>query len=780
MNDEENLPIDFKLRDQDNGNTPGGGDDVRQPKWVLSGKKLNDRKDQLLSDIDKIKMVWDKNSFSELPHALKVTFIDKAKANTHQKKIISIFEVGKNTGQIGFINKESLIMKVSSKENLKEIKKNLSDIKKNVSPISAITKIELFKPELKIVNFSEAYKLIPLDYSDSSLNEKVIKIIKNCLNEHNIENKLISYGSNNKAVRITTVTEDSLKFIRTLPVRSIEPISKANTSFENINESMDDIPDLLSFDSKGEYPIIGLLDTGVDQNKLTKNWVIRGNGCNYEPDELDTKHGTYIATLLIHGDTFNKYYGNKNKDSSINGCKIVEVPIVPKGGAEEQVLIANIRNAIEKNPTVHIWNLSVSLKYEISNNEFSQFAMELDSIQKKYNVIICKSAGNDAQFFSKKQVGRLNVGAESIRALTVGSMNRNTDKFKYTIKDLPAKYSRRGPGPASIVKPDLTHFGGDYFAKKSGPSQRADFEQVSDTSSINGEKLIHRVGTSFSTPKVAKNIAELDLLTNHIYDLLTLKALEVHSAEYFGNPSLKLQNRLEYLGYGKPTNAKDTIFDPSYASTLILRGKLEKGQRIDIMEFPYPENLIEKGYYTGQIKITLAYDPILLPNMGTEYCQSNLDIKFGTYDKKETPTAFMQRYNPIQRSGTFNLLLYNNYSKRSMKNNSKYANERFLLKYGQKFHPIKKFAFDLSDLQHGKKANLSSDKHWFLFLEGHYRDYAEKHLNKSDLNIPYSLIITIEDPKRKTQVYNSTINALDKNSFNYDIIKINNNIKLYN
>lgn len=775
MDNEKNLPINVALREQDIGNTVGNGGGEDKTKWLLSGEKLNRRKEQLISDIDKINSEWDKTLFDGLPHALKVTFINEALANTHQSKIIPMFDDDKKNNQIGFIGVNSLIIKVNTKKNLERIRNNFLDTLKNLHAISAITKIKLFEPQVKLVNYDNEYKLIPLDYNDSKLNEKALEIIKKHLNEHNIKNELILFGSNIKIFKISSITMESLKFIRTLPIRSIEPIAKVDVSSLNINKSLVSKFKLQSFDPKLDYPVIGLLDTGVANNKLTKNWVIRGKGCHYSSNDLDTSHGTYIATLLIHGNTFNKI-----NDYSINGCKIVDVPVVPNFNITECELINNIEDAVKDNSKVRIWNLSMGIEVEISDNEFSPFAIELDHIQKKYNVIICKSAGNDKDFFSKKQVGKISIGAESIRSLTVGSMNRNTDKYNYTIKNLPAKYSRRGLGPASIVKPDLTHFGGDLFAKTSKPSKSTEFEQVSDTASIDGIKLIHSVGTSFSTPKITKNIAELDLFTNHKYDLLTLKALEVHSAKYIGNPPLSVQKRLEYLGYGKPTNAGDTIFKPSFASTLILRGVLKKGRNIDIMDFPYPTALIKNGYYTGRIKITLAYDPILFSNQGVQYCQSNLEIKFGTYDHKKNNSGRLLKFNPISREDSINILLNREFGKRIMKKNTEYADERTLIKYGQKYHPIKKYVFDLAELRNSFKKYLLSNKHWYLFLEGHYRYYAINCLDKKDLFIPYSLIITIEDPKQEAQVYNSTVASLQSNNFIHNNILINNHINLIN
>ena len=704
---------------------------------------------------------------------MKAVSIEKAQANTHQSQIVSMFTVGENTGQVGFIDERSLILKIDSKVKLKAIRDNFTNLKKNVHPISALTKIEMFKPKIRKLNENSAYKLIPLTYDDPNLDELAIDTIRSCLNDKSITNELVTYTSDIKIIKIPAITTDSLKFIRTLPIRAVEPIQKVSSPFRSVDDlSVDDF-ELQKFEPNQKYPLIGLLDSGVDYNPWTEGWVTRGKGCTYNEKDLDTSHGTYIATLLIHGSA---------QDTSIEGCRIVDVPVVSNRGADEDRLIQNIRTAIEKNPEVRIWNLSVSIKSEISENEFSPFACALDQIQRDKKVIICKSAGNDSEFMKKGSAGKLSIGAESIRAITVGSLNRKSDKFAYTIENKPALYSRHGPAPASIVKPDVVHFGGDLFANCSHPKNFKDFTQVSDTASTDGENLTHHVGTSFSTPKVAKNLAELYLLTNKAYALLTLKALEIHSANYLEKPALEAQKRLNYLGYGKPANASHTIFSPSFAGTLILQGNLLKGQTIDIMDFPFPKALIKNNYYTGRIKITLAYDPILIQSQGSEYCQSNLEIKFGTYDHKQNTIDFLSRFNPLKRVGSFNTLLPSHYGKRLIEQNSDYADERTLIKYGQKYHPMKKYAFDLAELRPSLSHCVSADKHWFLFLEGHYRGYAEKNAlrHQKNLSIPYSLIITIEDPDRQASVYDSILHELNVNNFVHSNVSVDNSIHLSN
>ncbi|MCT3288307.1 S8 family peptidase [Lactiplantibacillus pentosus] len=777
MADSDFPVIRFSPRQQDNGKTPGGGDKANVS-WLLTGDELLTRSKHLVSEIDELKANWDETNIEGLPHVLKVDLIEKALANTHQRYIVPMFIVGDNTGQIGFSGDTSLVIKIDSKEKLETVKNNLADTNKNAAQISALTAVQFYVPTIKPKTKESPYKLNPLNFGDDILNKRAVQIIADALNSKDINYNLVHYTTNLPVFKLDDVTSDSLKFIKTLPIKSAEPLEKLTNPFR----SLDGLPlkykdKITPFDESTDYPIIGLLDSGVDKNSLTEHWVTRGNGCQYSDSELNCAHGTYIATLLIHGDNFSDTH-----DSSIRGCEIIDVPVIPANGTDEITLINNIRTAIKENSSIRVWNLSISLDGEIKSDEFSDFAIALDEIQQTSNVIICKSAGNDPSFYMKQNASHLSIGAESIRSVTVGSLNRNSDPFDYTKKNFPAPYSCVGPAPSSLVKPDLTHFGGDLFASKHNPTDRTDFKEVSDTATSDGFKLIHKVGTSFSTPKVAKNIAELDLLTHNQYSPLALKALAIHSAKYYETPNLDTQQRLNTLGYGKPDNAGIALFGSSYSSTMILEGNLQKGNRIDIMEFPYPDALIKNGRYTGKIKVTLLYDPILIANQGAEYCQSNLEIRFGTYDKKMNATDYMRRFNPLKRDDSFNTLLKSKYGKRKIEINARYANERTLIVYGQKYHPVKKYAFDLAELRDSYLSSLDAERHWFLFLEGHYRLFAEKEAlqKQKNLSTPFTLIITIEDPDQSAPVYNSTIQSLDNNNFVHNTVEINNRIHLSN
>lgn len=242
--------------------------------------------------------------------------------------------------------------------------------------------------------------------------------------------------------------------------------------------------------------------------------------------------------------------------------------------------------------------------------------------------------------------------------------------------------------------------------------------------------------------------------------------------------TVPVTERAKQVGFGIPKNVPDIIYNSPYEATLILRDSLAKGDKIDIMDFPMPQCLLKDGYYTGQIIATLVYDPVLDPSQGIEYCQSNIDVKFGSYDtKEERDTSKRHILNPVGRKGSQNLLLGTVYSKNKMKEkSSEFAlKERLLIQYADKYYPVKKYAVDLSELMEKKKIEyLSPDKKWFLFLQGVYRDHIERmaQIESFALTQEFCLILTIRDPNQKEHVYDEVTQKLDEYNFWHSNIRV--------
>lgn len=770
---DKNPILNFNPREFDSGKTPGGGN-TDKPSWTLKEQELAMRAERLSSEIDGLNVSWDDNEKYGFSKLIDIEFIEKAKAKSHQKKILDLFSGSGGVRQVGMSSEFTMTLKIKNADDFRIIKEKLSDPERNDVSISAIQQIQSFEPIFNTSGKSAIYKVSLIDYLIENENKGAYCLIEKRLTEHKIDFSALRYG-NKPVIEIREDNLDKLTFIKQLPIKSLEPMEETPPfRFQSI-KGMPDVP-LLEFDPTKRYPLIGLMDSGVTQNKYTKGWVTRGNGCQYEENNLDTTHGTYISTLLIHGDRLNNY-----SDSESVGCIIIEVPIVPKKAITEVELVGNIERAVQQNPEIDIWNLSVSLSGEISENRFSDFSIELDRIQAENNVLFFKSAGNDDSFYRGGQAGKLSIGAETIHGVTVGAMNRASDNFGFTKAEYPAPYLRRGRGPASIIKPDLSFYGGDVFATKKNPTQYVDFATIGEMGFGANEEEIYQVGTSFSTPKVAKIAAEIaDYLEMEDFNPLLIKALLIHSASYSNNLLISEEDKIEKLGFGKPKPVSNIVFSSLGSSTLLLKGELEKGKNIDILNFPFPKTMVENGKFKGRLTATLVYNPYLEGELGSEYCQSNLQFKLGTYDNIVPVEGRFAVFNPYKREGSKNIFLNSIYSKKKINQNTQFGTERLQIKYGDKYYPVKKYTYDLKELSPTNEKYITEDKKWYLFLEGQYRNFVQDKYDglEKGLAMEYCLLISITDPEEDVDVYTGIVQSLEENNFVYNEVQVGANIQV--
>lgn len=143
------------------------------------------------------------------------------------------------------------------------------------------------------------------------------------------------------------------------------------------------------------------------------------------------------------------------------------------------------------------------------------------------SVLICKSAGNCENFKQRAPKSEITKSADTVEVLLLVQLLLSQNLTEDSAKNNPSSFSRKGPGPSSIIKPDLTHFGGDAGLDN---RNRLTINPIKSFS-ING-KVSKNVGTSFSTPRVTAIAAGLNFKLNEVFNPTLLKALIIHSAKY--------------------------------------------------------------------------------------------------------------------------------------------------------------------------------------------------------------------------------------------------------
>lgn len=770
--DEKNLPIRFfSMRDNDERKTEGAGDsDI--PNWV-DRDAIPQKQTLFISTMNGMAAkLSEKNKQSNfLPSVLTLHLNGNALAKGHRENIAHIFNDKGAINLIGVTGKDKVMVKINTPIEANRIAKRISSLRtgdKTYLGVAAIDEIDEFTPIVEEdLNLDGVIKIKLINYFDRELNGLLIKSFEKSCDDNGINCTRCKYSSELIAYRGQGITTDQLTFLR---------------NFEGV-QSISDMP-VLEFDEDSiqyaedvaikkpqdgiNYPVVGILDSGIARIPHLAPWLCEDKATSFTDEDTDQKHGTFVSGIVEYGD---ELIGKECAGGQ--GCKLYDATVISKyyKTMYEDEVISNIREAISHKPDIKIWNMSIGTNLTADEQEFSDYAKELDSIQDEFDVLIVKSAGNCENL--PVPVSRIAIPADSVRSLVVGSIAHKKREFDRADENCPSPFSRKGRGPAHIIKPEVVSYGGNAGVTDDGEITETPVLSFTPDGSITG-----KAGTSFSTPRVTAIVAGLQMKIGEAFSPLLAKALIIHSAHYPAEMKMEIGDKLKYAGFGLPASSNKILYNDKYETTLILQDTLEKGHFIEILDFPYPQSMVdENGYLYGNIQVTLVSKPMLNASQGAEYCQSNIKVMFGTYDSKTLrDTSKRNIKNPIGAEGRKNLLGSSLYGTKAHRDtDTPYASERMLVDYGDKFQPIKKWNVDLSELTQGKKDDfLKTPKSWYLKIEGLYRQFIEdlKGSNDEAISQEFCLIITIRDNKRQHEVYDEVTKQLDLNGFVYSPVRV--------
>lgn len=386
-------------------------------------------------------------------------------------------------------------------------------------------------------------------------------------------------------------------------------------------------------DPAGEHGVVGVIDSGTDpRNRRLQAWVLDRVPIVAATDQ-DNEHGSFVAGLVANSRALN--HGNQKFPGARS--YIIDVVALDKNGEiHEYDLIRVIDLAVRRFRKVRVWNLSLGQETECVDHRFSMLGMKLDSIAKKHNVLFVIAAGNYegaplSTWPLRKESpvdDRICPPADSMRNLTVGSLAHISNAATCSPIDSPSPFTRRGPGPHFLIKPELSHYGGNCDA-----DSRCDQSGVLSLDATG--HLVESMGTSFACPLVSTLAAnlfhELDMPAEQASPSL-VKAMLVHSA--FINSVPLDSTEVPYRGIGRPSDAADVLHCTQSSATVVIHVPLVERQRFRKEEFPIPPCLkIQKIGLQAEIFMTLAYDPPTDGRFGIEYCRCNMNASLGTVQR---------------------------------------------------------------------------------------------------------------------------------------------------
>lgn len=354
----------------------------------------------------------------------------------------------------------------------------------------------------------------------------------------------------------------------------------------------------VKIDSPMNEPTIGVIDTLFDENVYFSEWVENHDVLNEVEKELTKndlrEHGTEVSSIIVDGPRMNPLLDDgcgrfKVRHFGVCGDRISTVRLVKK-----------IKDIVDRNPDIHVWNLSMGTDEEISKNFVSFDGAFLDELQAKKNIVFVVSGTNDNR---KNKKGLLKVGspADSLNSIVVNSVRRNGN---------PASYSRMGKVLSFFNKPDISYYGGDFD------------ERIKAYSPVSGESYVY--GTSFAAPWISRKLC-------YLIDVMGIpreiaKAMIIDSAAGWDYKKSTYKKK-DIIGYGVvPIDIHKVMSSDDDEIKFYVYGSSES-YKTSNYRIPVPKDSENKYPYLG--RATLCYFPECSRSQGIDYTNRELSLSFG-------------------------------------------------------------------------------------------------------------------------------------------------------
>lgn len=137
--------------------------------------------------------------------------------------------------------------------------------------------------------------------------------------------------------------------------------------------------------------------------------------------------------------------------------------------------------------------------------------------------------------------------------------------------------------------------------------------------------------------------------------------------------------------------------------------------------------------------MTVVNKWLLNEKQSGEYCRSDINVLFGTYDsekEQDVSQTIIKNLRGLDKAQ--NILLDSLYSAaaKGIHPVTRFERECVFAKYRKKYHPAKKYTVDLVDMTPSNKEKfLLSNRKWHLKIESLYREFIECDVMKKGLQL---------------------------------------------
>ena len=400
------------------------------------------------------------------------------------------------------------------------------------------------------------------------------------------------------------------------------------TSFFRLTEpdSTPAIPANLQLNPKvnlDELPAVVVLDDGVTfPAGLQSLVVVQRTAPGVVTAGTPGLHGTPVASRAAFADL--------GRQKAVGGfltprARIIDARIIGSDKLTTDNLIQRIQWAVrEFAPMAKIFNLSYNAKHPIDGITMSSIGIELDLLTERYGVRFTISAGNhtdDWYYGSLKDLycdndTRISEPADAMLGITVGAIVGKTHQGCMSRKNEIAPYSRRGPGFQGFFKPDLVAYGASVFPR----GKTIDDEYGT---CLNEQGYCISAGTSFTAPAVAGDLAQILTLVPDSIGLAQALLYNGAVPPYRGKKVFTLKNYEPWVLYGRGISSpENSMYSSENKISYICQGTLKR-QAKKRVRFHIPDSIAEAEHKRGEARIrvtvTCLAEPPVDKSRGEEY-----------------------------------------------------------------------------------------------------------------------------------------------------------------
>lgn len=460
-------------------------------------------------------------------------------------------------------------------------------------------------------------------------------------------------------------------------------------------------------------PAVVVLDDGVAlpdalQDIVPIHW--QATGCTKK--STFGNHGTPVSSRVAFG-----YISMHIADSFLTPrARIIDAQIVDSSSVSEDIMLKRVREAVKTFSDVSkIFNFSYNAAHQIEGSEMSILGCEFDLLSKKYNIRFVISAGNHNLFRTQnslkdiiaEDISQIASPADSMLGITVGSIVGTDHQGSLSKRNEIAPYSRRGPGFYGFYKPDLVAYGATVFKNGIVPPDPY-------ASCLSKTGLCTLAGTSFTAPIVSGDIAQI-LTVVPDNDIGLAQALLYNGVIATYDRTAMTQEEIDLAGnlYGRGLSSpENSMYSSENRVTFLNKGTMNRLTKKRV-KFHIPSAIanlrVKRGEKKIRVTVTCIAQPPVDRTRGSEYSAAYISAS-------------------IHRLNSNGVNVVDNPSVSDNRN-----------KWDTCYH----FSKDFSSFDSGS---------WEVWLELFTRWGIE-----DDEEIPYSLVITVEDLTSNGNLYSEII-----------------------